>query len=369
MDDGSLEVFQGYRVQHNGARGPAKGGIRYHPAVDQEEMRALAEAMTWKTALVNVPFGGAKGGIACDPTRMSKAELERLTRKFIARIHRLLGPHRDVPAPDVNTNPEIMAWLFDEYSSRNGYSPASVTGKPVELGGIPGRQRATGRGVVMVLEEHLKASGESLKGLRAAIQGFGNVGSSVALSLAERGCDIVGVADVYGGIVTSREAGLPIADLVEHVKRTGSVVGFPVGEPIDGREVLTLDCDVLVPAALECALDEDVAPRVKARIVAEGANLPTTPQADEIFEQRRVAVLPDILTNAGGVVVSYFEWAQNLQQMAWSIEKVEEELRRYLARTYHDVATLASVEGISLRRAAYLTAVGRVARAEALRGV
>jgi glutamate dehydrogenase (NAD(P)+) len=369
MDDGSLEVFQGYRVQHNGARGPAKGGIRYHPAVDQEEMRALAEAMTWKTALVNVPFGGAKGGIACDPTRMSKAELERLTRKFIARIHRLLGPQRDVPAPDVNTNPEIMAWIFDEYSSRNGYSPASVTGKPVELGGIPGRQRATGRGVVMVLEEHLKASGGALKGLRAAIQGFGNVGSSVALSLAERGCDIVGVADVYGGIVSPAEAGLPIADLVEHVKRTGSVVGFPGGEPIDGREVLTLDCDVLVPAALECALDEDVAPRVKARIVAEGANLPTTPQADEIFEERRIAVLPDILTNAGGVVVSYFEWAQNLQQMAWSIEKVEEELRRYLARAYHDVATLASVEGISMRRAAYLTAVGRVARAEALRGV
>jgi glutamate dehydrogenase (NAD(P)+) len=369
MDDGSLRVFQGYRIQHSGARGPAKGGIRYHPDVDADEIRALAEVMTWKTALVDVPFGGAKGGVACDPMQMSQPELERLTRKFIARIHRVLGPFRDVPAPDVNTNSQVMAWIFDEYSSRHSYSPACVTGKPLELGGSRGRQQATGRGVMLVLGEHLKDLGLSFQGLRIAIQGFGNVGANAALLLAEQGCEIFAVADVYGGIVSKDWKGLPIRELVDHVKKTGSVIDFPGTDPIRNQEVLFLPCDVLIPAALECALHQENAHRVKARIIAEAANLPTTPEADEIFEKKGITVLPDILTNAGGVVVSYLEWVQNLQQVSWEEEKVNEELQRYLTRAYREVATLAWSEKLSLKQAAYMTAISRVARAEALRGI
>ncbi len=369
LDDGRFKVFIGYRVQHNGARGPAKGGIRYHPQVDEKEMEALAEAMTWKTALVNVPFGGAKGGVNCDPLRMSQAELERLTRKFVARIHHLLGPTRDVPAPDVNTNPQVMAWILDEYSSRHGYSPACVTGKPLELGGAPGRKQATGRGVMLVLAEYLKRLGRSLSGLKVAIQGFGNVGSNAALLLAEQGCEIFAVSDVFGGIVSRDGKGLSIPDLVEHVRKTGSVVRFPSTEPIDNRDLLLLPCDVLIPAALECVLHQHNAPRVKARVVAEAANLPTTPEADEILEQRGITVLPDLLTNAGGVIVSYFEWTQNLQQAFWDEEKINTELQRYMTRAYADVTTLAHHQRISLRRAAYQIGIERVARAESLRGV
>ncbi|MCI0422346.1 MAG: glutamate dehydrogenase, partial [Acidobacteria bacterium] len=354
-----------YRIQHSGARGPAKGGIRYHPDVDADGIRALAEVMTWKTALVDVPFGGANGGVACDPIQMSQPELERLTRKFIARIHRVLGPFRDVPAPDVNTNSQVMAWIFDEYSARHGYSPACVTGKPLELSGSRGRQQATARGVMLVLAEHLV----SLKNLRVVIQGFGKVGSNAALLLAEQGCEIFAVADVYGGIVSQDDKGLPIRELVEHVRKTGSVVGFPGTDPIDNQEVLLLDCDVLIPAALECALHQDNAHLVKARIIAEAANLPTTPEADEIFAKKGIVVLPDILTNAGGVVVSYLEWVQNLQQMTWEEEKVNEELHRYLTRAYREVATLAWSEKLSLKEAAYMMAISRVARAEALRGI
>jgi glutamate dehydrogenase (NAD(P)+) len=364
MDDGSLRVFAGYRVHHNGARGPAKGGIRYSPHVDADEVRALAEAMTWKTALVNVPFGGAKGGVNCDPLELSRAELERVTRKFISRIHHLMGPMRDVPAPDMGTNAEVMAWVLDEYSSRHGYSPACVTGKPVELGGSAGRRQATGRGVMLVLKEHLK----DLGGLRVVVQGFGNVGANAAQLLAEEGCEIVAVGDIFGGIVSRDGRGLRIPDLSQHVTETGSVTGFPGTEPIGSEDLLLLDCDVLVPAATEGVLHGENAPKVRAGVVVEAANLPTTPEADEVLGARGITVLPDILVNAGGVVVSYFEWVQNLQQASWSEESVNKELRSYLARAYHDVADAANREKLPLREVAYQLAIERVLRAETLRG-
>jgi len=330
MDDGSLKVFTGYRIQHNGARGPGKGGIRFSPAVDEDEMRSLAEAMTWKTALANVPFGGAKGGINCDPLQMSQGELERMTRKHVSRIHRLLGPYRDVPAPDVNTNPQVMAWILDEYSSRNGYSPACVTGKPVELGGSLGRQQATGRGVTYVLAEYMKDWDHSLRGLRVVVQGFGNVGSNVATLLEAEGCEVFAVSDIFGGIIRTDGNALNIRDLAEHVKKTGSVINFPGTDAIENEDLLLLDCHVLIPAAMECVLHDGNAGKVRAKVIAEAANLPTTPEADEILHDRGITVLPDILTNAGGVVVSFFEWTQNLQQAHWDEEKVNRELYRYL---------------------------------------
>ncbi|MDE3178436.1 MAG: glutamate dehydrogenase [Acidobacteriota bacterium] len=369
MDDGSVEILVGYRVQHNGARGPMKGGIRYHPAVDEDEMRALAEAMTWKTSLVNIPFGGAKGGIACDPKRMSQGEIERMTRMFVARIHRLLGPYRDIPAPDVNTNAQVMAWVLDEFSSLEGYSPACVTGKPVELGGSAGRQQATGMGVMMVLERHLENQKRTLEGLRIAIQGFGNVGSNTALALAEKGSKIIAVSDVFGGIMSRDREGLPLKALIEYAKKTGSVGNFPGTDPISNSDLLTLDCDVLVPAALECVLNGQNADGVKAKIIAEAANLPTTPEADVIFDKKGITVIPDILTNAGGAVVSYFEWIQNLQQSSWDEYEVTRQLQGYLSKAYRAVAGLAGAEGIPLKRAAYRIAIERVLRAEDLRGI
>lgn len=369
MDNGSMEVFTGYRVQHNGARGPMKGGLRFHPSVDEEEVRALAEVMTWKTALVNVPFGGAKGGVTCDPRRLSVGELERLTRKFVARIHRVLGPYRDIPAPDVNTNPQVMAWILDEYSSRNGYSPACVTGKPVELGGSAGRFRATGRGVMIVVEKYLDAHEWPMQGLKVVIQGFGNVGSGAALALAERGCDVFAVSDVYGGIFHPDRSPLPVKELIEHVRATGSVVNFPGSEQVSNSDLLTLECDVLIPAAIEGSLHAGNAGAVRARLIAEAANLPTTPEADEIFDRRGIPVLPDILTNAGGVVVSYFEWTQNLQQTFWDEFEVNRQLAGYLGRAFEQIAALAGRERISYRRAAYRIAVERVANAEKLRGI
>ncbi len=369
MDDGTLKVFSGYRVQHNGARGPAKGGIRYHPSVEINEVRSLAEAMTWKTALANIPFGGAKGGVNCDPLLMSAAEVERVTRKFISRIHHILGPYRDIPAPDVNTNAQVMAWILDEYSSRHGYSPACVTGKPLELGGSLGRAQATGRGAMFVIREYMRHIGRPMRGLRVVVQGFGNVGSNAALLLEEQGCEIFAVADVYGGIIGRDSKPLSMADLVAHVKKTGSVIEFPGAEPIDNEDLLLLDCDVLVPAALECALHHANADRVKARLIAEAANLPTTPEADEIFARRGITVLPDILVNVGGVIVSYFEWAQNLQQTFWSEEKVNEDLYRLISAAYRDVASLVCSKKVAFKRAAYQLAIGRVAHAERLRGL
>lgn len=369
MDDGSLQIFQGYRVQHNGARGPFKGGIRYSPNVDQAEVRALAEVMTWKTALADIPFGGAKGGVNCDPLRLSQGELERTTRKFIAQIRHVLGPMRDIPAPDMGTNPQVMAWILDEFSSRQGYSPACVTGKPLELGGSVGRNRATGRGVVTVLGEHLRESARSLGGLRVVIQGFGSVGANVALLLADQGAEILAVGDIFGAIAGPDGWGLPVQELAEHVKRSGSVVGFPKGVAIDAEKLLFVDCDVLVPAAAECVLHEANAHKVRAKIVAEAANLPTTAEADEILGRNGVSIIPDILANSGGVIVSYFEWIQNLQQKPWDESAVRKELRRRILETYRDVSHLAAHDGKSLRQVAYTLAMGRVLRAEEKRGV
>ena len=368
MDDGTIAVFVGYRVQHSGARGPGKGGIRFHPEVRDGEIHALAEIMTWKTALAELPFGGAKGGIACDPSLMSTAELERLTRKYVARIHRFMGPYRDIPAPDLNTGPQTMAWILDEFSSRHGYSPACVTSKPIELGGLPGRNTATGYGVGIVLTEHLLATGRAPAGLRVVIQGFGNVGSNAAQFLADCGCAVIAVSDIRGGIISRDGRGLPIPDLIRHARTTGSVVDFPGCDPIGHQELLSLDCDVLIPAALEGVLHADNADAVRASLVVEAANMPVTAEADEIFAKNGITVIPDILANSGGVIASYFEWTQNLQQEAWTAQRVSNELRRRLSHTYREVARVASSRGISLRRAAYVIAVERVANAEALRG-
>ena len=368
MDDGSLRVFAGYRVQHSGARGPAKGGIRFHTDVDIGEMHALAEIMTWKTALVDVPFGGAKGGIACDPSKLSHSELERLTRRYISRIDRFIGPFRDIPAPDVNTNEQVMAWILDEFSSRHGYSPACVTSKPVELGGIRGRSTATGTGIGMVLAEHLKSRGRSLSGARVAIQGFGNVGSNAAAFIEQHGGEVIAVSDVNGGILGSGSRPLRVHDLIEHVRLTGSVVGFPGTLPIDHDELLTVPCDVLIPAALENAITENNAGGVRASYIIEGANLPTTAAADRILRSRGIDVIPDLLANAGGVVASYFEWTQNLQQAQWPRQKVNRKLRTYLVRAYHAVRKIADTRDMSFREAAWLIAIERVVRAESLRG-
>ena len=369
LDDGSVKVFTGYRVQHNGARGPAKGGIRFHPVVNEGEMRALAQVMTWKTALADVPFGGAKGGIACDPAQMSRAELERLTRRYVARIDHLLGPYRDIPAPDVGTNPEVMSWILDEFSSRHGYSPACVTSKPIELGGLRGRNQATGRGVAIVLGEYAESTGQSLARQKVAIQGFGNVGSNAARFLTGLGCDVIAVSDVLGGIRSRGGRGLPIDELIEHVTKTGSVTGFPNTDVISNEDLLAVECDVLVPAALEGVLRGSNASNVKARIVVEAANLPTTPEADSIFEAMGIIVLPDLLVNAGGVIASYFEWSQNLQQARWTEGRVSKGLNRHLVQACRAVVSRAQREQTTLRRAAYAIAIERVARAEALRGI
>ena len=368
-DDGDLRVFNGYRVQHSGARGPAKGGIRFHPQVDLNEVRSLAEAMTWKTALANIPFGGAKGGVDCDPTELSTTELERVARKFISRIHHVLGPYRDVPAPDVNTNAQVMAWMMDEYSSHHGYTPACVTGKPVELGGSLGRKEATGRGVMLVIAKYLNDIRRSPRGLRVAVQGFGNVGSNAAVLLEEQGCDVFAVSDMYGAISGRNGKALPMRKVAEHVVKTGSVIEFPGSEPLTNEDLLLLDCDILIPAALECVLHGKNAPKVRARLIAEAANLPTTPEADDILTRMGVTILPDILVNAGGVIVSYFEWIQNLQQEFWEEDRVNAELDRYLTVAYNDVAALASEAKIPFKVAAYQIAVKRVAHAEELRGV
>jgi glutamate dehydrogenase (NAD(P)+) len=367
LDDGSLKVFMGFRIQHNGARGPAKGGVRYHPDVSLDEVRALAEAMTWKTALVDIPFGGAKGGITCDPRNMSQRELERLTRRFTSRIQVILGPYRDVPAPDMNTNAQVMAWLFDEYSAHHGYTPACVTGKPVELGGSLGREAATGAGVGILIRELMQELGRPLQGATVAIQGFGNVGSNAARALARQGARIIAVSNYRGGIFSPQ--GIDIEKLLVHNSSTGDIERFPATEPITNQDLLELPCDVLLPAALECVIHKANAPRIRAKLIAEGANLPTTPEADEILAKKGVLILPDILTNAGGVTVSYFEWIQNLQQHFWDVEKVNAEMERVLVKAFRNVVARAKSEKIPFRTAGYTIAVERVARAEQLRGI
>ena len=366
MDDGDLRVYRGYRVQHNGARGPYKGGIRYHPTVDLDEVRALAALMTWKTALLDIPFGGAKGGVEVDPTDMSSRELEELTRRFTSAIHHVLGPYRDIPAPDMNTNAQTMAWLMDAYSSKYGYTPAAVTGKPVELGGAAGRDSATGRGAIDVLEAWCRCSGRSFEGLRIAIQGFGNVGSWAARVATARGAIVVGASDVHGGVHDAN--GLDVGALLDAVADTGTVTEVAGGDRVSNEELLALDCDVLIPAALGKVLTEHNADQVKAAVVVEGANYPTTPGGDKILNDRGVLVIPDILANAGGVTGSYFEWTMNIQQFSWKLSRFNDELADKLKSAFDRTQEFAEQRGCSMRQAAYAIGVKRVADTARLRG-
>lgn len=368
MDDGTVRMFTGYRIQHNLGRGPAKGGIRYHPDVSLNEVRALAMWMTWKCAVVGIPFGGGKGGVVVEPRRLSKRELEGLTRRFTSEISVLIGPERDIPAPDVNTNPQIMAWMMDTYSMHAGYTvPGVVTGKPLSLGGSEGRNEATGRGVVFAVEEACKQIGMDLKGARVAVQGFGNVGGTAARFIAERGATLVAVADARGGV--ANEQGLDVSRLLAWYQEHGTVAGSPGGEPIDNAQLLAMDCDILIPAALESQITADNAGAVKAKIVAEGANGPCTPDADAEFARRGIFVIPDILCNAGGVTVSYFEWVQDLNRDHWTEANVNTKLREIMVRSFDEVMTIARHEQVDNRMAAYLLAVERVADATAIRGL
>lgn len=367
MDDGRLKVFVGYRVQHNNTRGPMKGGIRYHPEVNLGEIRSLAALMTWKTAVVNIPFGGAKGGVACDPKHLSPAELERLTRAFVSMLDTVIGPYQDIPAPDVNTNPQVMAWIMDEYSRRHGYTPSVVTGKPIDLGGSKGREEATGRGCIFVLQEAARDYRLDLGRARIVIQGIGNVGSHAARFIGELGGRVIAISDSQGGI--HNPDGLPMDEVLAYKAEKRSLSGFPRSRPITNQALLELDCDILIPSALGGVIHKFNADRIKAKVIAEAANSPTTTTADEILEKRGIVVIPDILANAGGVTVSYFEWTQNLQQFSWEEERVNDELRKIMVRSYHAVATVAREKKVSLRVAAYTLAIDKVARAARLRGI
>jgi glutamate dehydrogenase (NAD(P)+) len=367
LDSGEIHTFIGYRIQHDNSRGPMKGGLRYHSEVDQEEVVALASLMTWKTAVANLPFGGAKGGITCDPTHLSLKEIERLTRKFVDQVQDVIGPTQDIPAPDVNTNPQVMAWIMDQYSKYHGHSPAVVTGKPLDLYGSKGREAATGRGLLYVSRQILRDLGLSLQGARFAIQGFGNVGSHAARLIHEDGGRLVAISDVQGGVRSP--GGLDVVALFEHVKQHGTVKGFGGGAACSNEEVLIADCEVLIPAALGGMLRRSNAAEVRARVIIEGANGPTLPEADEIFEKRGIPVVPDILANVGGVTVSYFEWVQNLQHLTWEEERVNSELEKVMREAYERVAQIARARKISLRTAAYVLAIGRVGKATVLRGI
>ncbi|HEX6307334.1 MAG TPA: Glu/Leu/Phe/Val dehydrogenase dimerization domain-containing protein [Longimicrobiales bacterium] len=367
MDNGDVEVFIGYRVQHNGARGPTKGGVRYHPTVDLHEVRGLAALMTWKTALLDLPFGGAKGGVGVDVRGMSKRELERLTRKFTERIAIALGPYRDIPAPDMGTNAQTMAWMLDEYSQKKGYSPAVVTGKPVSLGGSLGREEATGRGVMIVMREAARDFGLPWQGATAAIQGFGNVGSHLAESLAAEGVRVIAITDAEGGV--HNESGIDVAALGAWAREHRTVAGFRHADAITNEQLWRVPCDFMVPAALGSVITrEDNASDLQCRMLVEAANAPTTPIADKILNQRGIAILPDFLANAGGVVVSYFEWTQNLQQLRWDIDEVYAALERKMVTAYRHVLALARERSVPLRTAAYAISIERVADAEELRG-
>jgi glutamate dehydrogenase (NAD(P)+) len=367
LDNGEIRTFKGYRVQHDNARGPMKGGLRFHPEVNDDEVLGLASLMTWKTAVVNLPYGGAKGGIQCDPSALSVKELERLTRKFVDQIHDVIGPTRDIPGPDMNTNPQVMAWIMDQYSRHHGHSPAVVTGKPVDLYGSRGREAATARGLLYVCREILRDVQQPMPGTRFAIQGFGNVGSHAARLFHEDGGTIVAVSDVHGGVVNP--AGLDVPALFDYVKRNGTVGGFPGGTPCRNEDVLVTDCDVLVPAAVGGVITREIAADVRARIVLEGANGPSTPEADELFEQRGVLVVPDILANAGGVTVSYFEWVQNMQHIPWDEARVNGDLERVMKDAYERVGQISRTRRLSLRTSAYVLAIGRVGKATVLRGI
>lgn len=366
MDNGELKVFTGYRIQHNGSRGPYKGGIRFHPSVEIEEVRALAALMTWKTAIINIPFGGAKGGVTCDPKKLSLTELERVSKSYMSKIDLVVGPYRDIPAPDMNTNAQVMAWMMSEYGKKHGHTLAIVTGKPVPLGGSLGREEATGRGCVYIVKEACKDYGVDIQNSISVIQGFGNVGSNAAKFMEEEGSKVVAVSDVQGGIYNPK--GLDIKALLKYRDETGTIAGFPDTQKITNEELLELPCDILIPAALEGVIHADNAPRIKAKIVVEAANGPVTIGADEILGSRNIPVIPDIIANAGGVVVSYFEWVQNLQQFTWDLDEINFKLKKRIVKGYRDVYDYSKNYNLSLRTAAFAFAIERVVEVVKLRG-
>jgi glutamate dehydrogenase (NAD(P)+) len=366
-DSGQIATFVGFRMQHNSARGPMKGGLRYHHEVNADEVLALASLMTWKTAVVDIPYGGAKGGIAINPKDFSIDELERLTRSFVDEIHDIFGPDKDIPAPDMGTNAQTMAWIMNQYQKFHGFSPGCVTGKPVELYGAEGREEATGRGVGTLTLALLRRFGRSIETSSVAIQGFGNVGTFTASYLHKAGGKVVAISDVSGGLLNRDGIDIPAA--LEWVAEKKSLAGFPGGERISNEQLLSLDCDVLIPAALGGVLTADNANDVRAKFIVEAANGPTDPDADAIFNKREIVVLPDILANAGGVTVSYFEWVQNQQYFRWDLSRVREELERTMTRSFDKVWSTAQEKKVSLRVAAYLVGIGRVARATELGGI
>ncbi|MGH3072662.1 MAG: Glu/Leu/Phe/Val family dehydrogenase [Gaiellaceae bacterium] len=368
LDDGSVGVFRGHRVTHNIARGPSKGGIRYHPAVTLDEVKSLAMWMTWKCALMGLPFGGAKGGVVCDPKRLSRGELERLTRRYTSEIINEIGPEKDIPAPDVGTDASVMAWIFDTYSMNKGHSVLGVvTGKPLAIGGSLGREEATARGALYIIADALEKEGKGLSGLRIAVQGFGNVGRNLARLLHEAGAVVIAVSDSGGGL--HAPAGLDIPAVTAWKSEHGTLEGYSSADAITNEELLVLECDVLAPCALEQVIRADNAAQVKARIICEGANGPVTPTADEILEDRGVLILPDVLANAGGVVVSYFEWVQGLQEYFWKEEEVNERLNDIVTRAFQETWETRETHGTSMRMAAYGIAVRRVAEATVTRGL
>jgi len=368
LDSGRMKTFTGYRVQHNVNRGPAKGGIRYGPDVTLDEVKALAMWMTWKCAVVGIPYGGAKGGVICDPKHMSPAELERLTRRYASEIAIIIGPHSDIPAPDVNTNAQVMAWIMDTYSMHEGYSiPAVVTGKPLSIGGSEGRNDATATGVLFVTRQAARSQEMPLRGARVSIQGYGNAGSIAARLFHNEGCKVVAVSDTRGGIY--REDGLDPAAVLRHKQEHGSVVGFPHAQQVSVQEVLEVPCEILIPAATEGVITAENADRVQARIVSEAANGPTTPQADTILLDKGVTVIPDILANAGGVTVSYFEWVQDLQSFFWDVEEISQKLEVIMNHAFAAVAEQAEQSHCDLRLAANMLAISRVAEATQMRGI
>jgi glutamate dehydrogenase (NAD(P)+) len=368
MDDGRIEMFTGYRVLHSQARGPGKGGIRYSPDVTLDEVRALASWMTWKCAVVNIPFGGAKGGVICDPKKMSQGELERMTRRYTAEIIEFLGPEKDVPAPDVNTNEQTMAWIMDTYSMHMRQTVTSVvTGKPLSIGGSRGRKEATGRGIALVCDEAMKYLGLQRDGCRVIIQGFGNVGSNAARLMQERGYKIIGIGEWDGGLYNPK--GIEIDSLIEHKLRQGTVLGFRGAEPMPTADLLTADCEILIPAATENVITSRNAERIKARIVCEGANGPTTAVADEMLADKKVFIIPDILANSGGVTASYFEWVQDRQGYFWKESEVNERMEAILVESFDDVTRYAEAHAVNNRIAAYMLAIDRVAFTIKQRGI
>ena len=367
MDDGRIRVFMGYRVQHNSARGPYKGGLRYAENVNLDEVKSLASLMTWKAALAEIPYGGAKGGISVDVKELSRGELERLTRRFVNRIHDFIGPQTDIPAPDMNTNAQVMAWIMDQYSTLEGHNPAVVTGKPVDLYGAEGREAATGRGVVYIIEEFLKDLNKDITETTFAIQGFGNVGSYAARFLDELGGKVAAVSDVSGAVYDPE--GLPVEEIREHVANGWEIKGWAGGDALTNDEILELPVDVLIPAAIGDVINESNMRDVKAPYIVEAANSPVTPTADEYLKEHDVVIVPDILANAGGVIVSYFEWVQNLQHFSWREKQANEELYNTITTSYRKVRRLSGSRNLDLRTAAFVLAIGRVGKATVLRGI